>query len=366
MKNTAISVFARQLSLRHLRAGKKFSSRLLSSKVKPTLDASKFVSGITNESLENDPALMAFYTSNFPEYSKDVKDQQARDILESSPPELRKYFIDTVPAFRKVARIDQGDDSLPKLPQEKDYWTEIRQKSKKTPNTNIRSLLCYSRDESEEEGTRKCNKLREKHKMIPGLLYGSDPTQDILSIDHSSKIFVKTPWSQIQRELDIFTHNAFESRVYDLTLYENEEDKEGTVHRVLPRDVQYHPVQHKVYCCNYLRYFPGRPIKIPIVYTNQDDSAVMKRGGFIAPISRTVSCVLEDGIPIPEAIELDCTGVKLKDVLRLERLTFPEGVKLDKNVDKDQFLVGTVFGSRSGIDTDEDEDQSETPTSEPN
>lgn len=44
-----------------------------------------------------------------------------------------------------------------------------------------------------------------------------------------------------------------------------------------------------------------------------------------APISRTIGRVVEEGVDIPEEIEVDCTGVKLKDVLRTERTVFPDG-----------------------------------------
>jgi large subunit ribosomal protein L25 len=214
-----------------------------------------------------------------------------------------------------------------------------------TPSNNIRSLHSYLR---EEEGSKKSVRLRQQD-MIPGILYGSDPTQNILSTDNNSRILVKTPLFQLQRELDRFTYHNFESRVYDLTLYSNEEDTEGTIHRVLPKNVQFHPVQNKLYCVNYLRYHPGRPIKIPIVYINEEESPAMKRGGFIAPVTRHIRCIVEDGVRIPDYIEMDCTGLKLKDVIRMDRIIFPEGVRVSKTVNKQKFLVGTVFGRRSEV-----------------
>lgn len=265
-------------------------------------DPSRYVSGVTNEDLEKDPVLAAYFAANFPE---------------DEPILMGKPLVG-----------EEKDISL-----------------------NIRELRCLKRDPEDEEGSRGSRRLRHD-RFIPGLVYGSDPVKGILANDPSSKIFIKTPWNLLQRELDLY-HRNFESRVYDLTVYEDPEDMVGTVHRVMPRDVQRHPIQHTIYCSNFLRYFPGRPIKIPIVYINVEESPVMKRGGFIAPINRHLEVVIEDGVPIPERLELDCTGFKVKQVIRSERIIFPDGVKPSRRVKLDHFLVGTVFGKRMQGEEDE-------------
>ena len=159
--------------------------------------------------------------------------------------------------------------------------------------------------------------------------------------------------NQLQRELDLYTRHAFMSRVYDLTIYSDNDDEKGTPYRVMPRDVQYHPIQNKLYCANYLRYFPGRIIDLPIEYTNEEESPAMKRGGFIAPVSRYVPCVIEEGVDIPKHVELDCTGVTVGDVVRMDRIVFQEGVNVSNHIDVKGFLVGTCFGRRRGEDEEE-------------
>jgi large subunit ribosomal protein L25 len=217
-------------------------------------------------------------------------------------------------------------------------------KGEEVLSLNIRQLSCLKRDPEDEEGSRGSRRVRYE-RFIPGLIYGGDPTLGISSNDAGSEIFIKTPWTLLQRELDLY-HRNFESHVYHLTVYEDPEDTVGTVHRVMPRDVQRHPIQRTIYCSNFLRYFPGRPIKIPIVYINEEESPVLKRGGFIAPINRHLEVVIEDGVPIPERLELECTGLKIKQVLRSERIILPDGVKPSPRVNLDKFLVGTVFGKR--------------------
>jgi ribosomal protein L25 (general stress protein Ctc) len=189
--------------------------------------------------------------------------------------------------------------------------------------------------------------------FIPGVIYGGDPTRGILGQDLKHRIFVKTPAPKIVSELDRY-HHSFESRVYDLTVYDSAEAEAssgggGITHRVIPRNVQRHPVNDTVYCVNFLRYFPGRPIKIPLTLINEEESPALKRDGYLIPINRYVECIIEDGVTIPEELEVECTGLQFKQVIRLDRVNFPEGVKPSKRVLKrgNDFIIGPIHGGKS-------------------
>lgn len=284
-------------------------ARLFSVSINPRENPGRFVEGVTKEDLEKDPDLAAFITANFSEITANGESVDSH--------------------AGEAAYEDKEED--------------------KNNHLNIRKMHCYLRDPVEEEGSRRCETLRETRREIPGLLYGSDKTLGIHSGDPSSKIFVKTPWSVLQRETDLY-HRSFQSRVYDLTVYEDETEEESAVHRVVASDLQWHPIKNKLFCANYLRYHAGRPIKIPIKYVNEEESPAMKRGGFIAPVNRYVSCLVEDGVPIPDFLELECTGLELKDVVRMDRIIIPDGVRVSKHVKQNRFIVGTVFGVRAGKD----------------
>eukprot|EP00551_Chaetoceros_affinis_P008409 CAMPEP_0203671790 /NCGR_PEP_ID=MMETSP0090-20130426/7477_1 /ASSEMBLY_ACC=CAM_ASM_001088 /TAXON_ID=426623 /ORGANISM="Chaetoceros affinis, Strain CCMP159" /LENGTH=376 /DNA_ID=CAMNT_0050536935 /DNA_START=34 /DNA_END=1164 /DNA_ORIENTATION=+ len=304
-------------------------------------DPSQYVQGVTASDLENSPALKDFFAANFPEAfgkSQGDNDEENEDVFE----------IDGV--LMKIGRPSSSQQQQRQQQQqsENQYMDIDITEQSCDLSLNIRPMVSYKRCIETEEGSRQCRRLRHNDDMIPGMLWGSDPTQGILSNDTSpsTRIMIKTPSRYIQREMDLFTYHNFGSRVYDLTIFEEEGDTEGTVHRVTPRDVQHHPVQFgKLYCLNFVRYYPGKPIDIPITYINEEESPAMKRGGFIAPFNRYVSCIVEEGVSIPEKIELDCTGTLLKDVLRRDRLIFPEGVRPSHKA-KEDFLIGTVFGRR--------------------
>ena len=286
-------------------------------------DPSKYVVGVTKEQLHADENLQAFFLANFPETPVIELEKQQSEEEEISPAKIAEEI--------RLNTLQEARSAL-----------------------NIRHLHGYKRNPETEEGTRRCYPMRDRHDFIPGLIYGGDPAQGIvLTSERSSKIFVKTKWGVIQRELTLY-HNAFEGRVYDLTVYEDDEDTVGTVHRVIPRDMQRHPVLNKLYCLNYLRYHPKRPIKLALKYVNEEESNALKRGGFIVPQARYIECLVDDGVPIPDTIHVECTGLKLKQVVRLDRLIFPDGVKPVKKVDPKTFLVGSVFGRRSAIGDEKD------------
>jgi ribosomal protein L25 (general stress protein Ctc) len=291
-------------------------------------DPSKLVYGVTKEKMEGNPAIADFVSANFPEAFNDTDSatyDQSEGSLQGLGAEESAYVA------RKAARV------------EIDY------------PLNIRPLTAYMRDAANEEGSRRSRFMRWEG-MIPGLVYGGDPNLGIFSRQPESKVFIKTPWKTLQKELDRY-HRSFESRVYDLTVLEGPDDTEGNVYRVMPQGVQRHPVMSTIYCANFVRYHAERPIKIPIVQINEEESPALKRDGYIVPIKRYVECLVEEGASIPERLELECTGLQSKDVIRMDRIIIPDGVRISDRVKKagNEFILGVVFGRGKGADDDEDE-----------
>jgi Ribosomal protein TL5, C-terminal domain len=298
----------------------------------PLQDPSKFVHGITLDDVKDNASLLEYLQANFPE-------------LFVLPPEDSQMAL----PGSAVETIDEAPAPI----------------ASSYP-LNIRPLTTFVR-KATEDGSRRSRLLR-YHDMIPGLLHGS---YNLGKRTHH-KLPVKTPWNLLQRELDRY-HRAFECRVYSLKVLE-EETGEATVEndedgnsgavveelKVIPHCVQRHPIYNKVYCVNYVRYYANRPIPIPVAYTNEEESPALKRDGFILPIKRTIEVVVEDGVPIPEKLEVECTGLKFKEVIRLDRVMLPQGVSVTKRVlarGKD-FLIGVVHGRNRGGAADDDDEVS--------
>jgi large subunit ribosomal protein L25 len=298
------------------------------------VDPSKLVQGVTRERLAQEPELMEYMKANFPEAFAEEGDGALDEIFEIDYDEL---------LGRK-----------PKLKKKKEDVARAKRVEVLYPH-NIRPLTSYLRDSEHDEGTRNSRRLRWEG-FKPGLLYGGDPNLGIFSHQPESKIFIKTPWKLLQSELDRY-HRSFESRVYDLTLLSSpDDDSGGVVHRVTPQNVQWHPVMRDIYCANFIRYHPGRPLKLPIRFINQEESVALKRDGFIVPIQRFVECLVEDGVDIPESIDVDCSGLQVRQVIRLGKLIIPDGVRISERVLKKSvdFIAGIVYGKGLGDDEEED------------
>lgn len=283
---------------------------------------SKVVANVTPEKLEENEELKEFVKANFPH----VMDPNYKP---PKPPHV---------STRGSPGLDPPEIPEEDLP-EPDYAR------------NIRPLTTYLRDAENETNSRRSRYLR-YHRLIPGLLHGGDPTRGIYSYQPESKLHVKTPWYLLERELDRF-HREFECRVYELTVLSEEDDSVAVEPQlVVPDSVQRHPVKSSVYCVNYVRYHAGRPIKVPIRQINAEESPALKRDGYILPIQRAVEIFVEEGADIPTALELECTGLQVKNVIRKDRLVLPLGVRLSDRVIKrgDDYIIGVVDGRGRGAD----------------
>eukprot|EP00518_Triparma_eleuthera_P005928 CAMPEP_0182467206 /NCGR_PEP_ID=MMETSP1319-20130603/13468_1 /TAXON_ID=172717 /ORGANISM="Bolidomonas pacifica, Strain RCC208" /LENGTH=226 /DNA_ID=CAMNT_0024667269 /DNA_START=387 /DNA_END=1065 /DNA_ORIENTATION=+ len=143
--------------------------------------------------------------------------------------------------------------------------------------------------------------------LVPGVVFGNgrpkDPAVPWAGRDapENYRILVLTSHQAIQRELVVNKvpgGTALESRVYKLTISEDFEPagvKEGDVLDVVPRHVQFHPLRNDVLNLNYLRYFPGRVLKVPLRYGMVDESPALKRGAFVLAQNRFVDVTVEEG-----------------------------------------------------------------------
>jgi ribosomal protein L25 (general stress protein Ctc) len=313
----------------------------------------KFFSGLTKDRIVSEPDVKAYVDANYPNDDKanaadglgvpnhgiNVPDAILKEFGVTDE-EMEGMMSSTRKKQSKKERL-VGDDGRP---------VDLGLGSEEQQRLNIRVLKSFVRT---VEGSRMSEALREDQKMIPGVLYGGDPFQQIFSHDLTSRTLLQTPWSELQRELDRY-HRYFESRVYDLTIFDDDDTPTST-HRVVPRNVQRHPVMGKIYCANFVRYHPERPLKIPLKYVNIEESPALKRDGYIIPVSKYVECFVEDGVSIPDFLEVECTGLVLKDVIRMDRVIFPNGVRYTDRTDVESFVVGPVRGGRSAAMAGDDD-----------
>lgn len=156
--------------------------------------------------------------------------------------------------------------------------------------------------------------------LVPAVIYGDK--QDPLSIVVA------------RRELDrIINRGGFFSQLLDIEV-------DGAKHRVLPRDLQQHPVTDFAWHVDFLRVSATSEltVEVPVEFTNEESAPGLRRGGVLNVVRHTVEvyCRADN---IPANIEVDLTGLDIGDSLHISSVALPDGVR--PTIDRD-FTVATI------------------------
>lgn len=99
---------------------------------------------------------------------------------------------------------------------------------------------------------------------------------------------------------------------------------DGTTHRTLPREVQYHPVTDAPLHIDFQRVGSGSQVTVavPVVFVNQEQSPGLRRGGILNVVRHEIEMVCSVD-SIPEQIVADLTGLDIGDSLHIGRVELP-------------------------------------------
>ena len=168
---------------------------------------------------------------------------------------------------------------------------------------------------------------------IPAVIYGGKQAPITISLDQRG--FVR-----ILQKPGFFTH------LFDVTV-------DGATHRVLPRDVQFHPVTDVPLHVDFLRVSADTRIhvQVPVEFVNQEKSPGLKRGGVLNIVRHEldVTCAADN---IPEQITISCEGFDVGESIHISAVTLPEGVT-STITDRD-FTIATIVAP-SGLKSEEAE-----------
>jgi len=166
--------------------------------------------------------------------------------------------------------------------------------------------------------------------MVPGIIYGkgTEPTK----IAFENKVLLK-----------LMHTGAFYSTILDL-------DIEGKNEKVLPKQLQYHPVTDKLIHFDFLRVQNDTKVtvEVPVEFLNQDTCPGLKKGGVLNLVRREVelSCNANN---IPNKLQFDLTKSEIGDSIKISNIELPEGV-MPTITDRD-FVVATVVPPTVEVET---------------
>ena len=143
---------------------------------------------------------------------------------------------------------------------------------------------------------------------VPGVVYGDDQAPLHIALDHAElkqKIFA----------------GHFLTTVCELEI-------EGKKHRVIPRDYQLDPLKDLPIHVDFQRLSAGATIRVsvPVHVINAEAAPGIKRGGTVNIVTHAIE-VRVPADAIPQAIEVDLTGLEINHSRHLSDITLPPGVQ---------------------------------------
>ena len=180
--------------------------------------------------------------------------------------------------------------------------------------------------------------------MVPGIIYGKNTNPTKISFE--DKVLQK-----------IMHSGGFYSKIIDL-------DIDGTKEKVLPKQLQYHPVTDKLIHFDFLRVQDDTKVtvEVEVVFQNRETCPGLKKGGVLNLVRRLVelNCNANN---IPEQLDFDLISSEIGDAIKISNINLPEGVK-PTITDRD-FVVATLAPPTVEVETKaEGEAEGETEKSE--
>ena len=169
--------------------------------------------------------------------------------------------------------------------------------------------------------SRGSNNVLRKQGMVPGILYGGEEKNELISI---SKKHLK----------NLLDQENFLSKVIKIKIQDKEID-------VLPREVSFDVVTDEPIHVDFLRMVAGRKIilEIPVRFINNDQSPGLKRGGVLNIVRRKVELKCPTG-NIPKELVVDLEGLDIGASIKISAIQLPENVS--PTITGRDFVIATV------------------------
>lgn len=155
---------------------------------------------------------------------------------------------------------------------------------------------------------------------VPAIIYGGADAPEPIALDAN------------ETRLLIFAGH-FLTTVFDVEVG-------GRKTRVIPRDYQLDPVKDLPLHVDFLRIVEGQTltVEVPVHFVNQEGSPGLKTGGVLNIVRHAIE-VEAPADAIPEAIEVDLTGLEMGASVHISAVRLPAGVA--PTIDRD-FTIATI------------------------
>jgi len=156
---------------------------------------------------------------------------------------------------------------------------------------------------------------------VPAVIYGERKDQEMISLEARA----------LRRQLG---NPHFFNSLCSLQV-------NGEAVRVLPRDVQLHPVTDDPIHADFVRVSVGTmvEVEVPVVFLNEETSPGLKRGGVLNIVRREIELVCPADA-IPGELTIDLQAFDIGDSVHISHVALPEGAR-PTITDRD-FTIATI------------------------
>ncbi len=174
--------------------------------------------------------------------------------------------------------------------------------------------------------------------MVPGIIYGKDSEPTKIALE--DKVLKKLMGS-----------GSFYSTILDI-------DVDGKVEKILPKQLQYHPVSDKLIHFDFLRVQENTKVnvEIPVEFQNQDKCPGLKKGGVLNTVRRLVELTCNAN-NIPSKLEFDLIESEIGDAVKISNIKLPDGVS--PTISDRDFVIATLVPPTVEVETKSDESAEE-------
>ncbi len=171
--------------------------------------------------------------------------------------------------------------------------------------SEVVSLSAEARDRAGKGGAR----ATRRDGLVPAVIYGNK--QAPLSIAVQPRVL----WQQMNTP-------GLHSRLFDISV-------NGTVERVLCRDIQKHKVSGQPLHVDFLRVSADAKVhvKISVHFSNQDKCPGLKRGGVLNIVAHDLE-IIAPAASIPSELLVDLEGLDIGASVHVTDLKLPKGVSV--------------------------------------
>jgi large subunit ribosomal protein L25 len=144
--------------------------------------------------------------------------------------------------------------------------------------------------------------------FLPGILYGDKEKNLVLSV---KKISIKK----------MLESSNFMSSVIEMEI-------NGSKHKVLPKDINFHPLSNEPIHIDFQKINPGTKVtvNIPVRFINNENCPGLKLGGVLNIVRRKIElrCAAEN---IPSEIIVDLANREMNESIHISAVKLPDGAK---------------------------------------